>query len=108
VGFQAVDLLIGLILLFLLLVVAKWLIIGIKRLFQRYNFILVMLYLFLLTPIALIHAFFLGVFGNSQDYEMERAIKDEVHRQLQMEKRKEASVLIQSKVEELEKQNSKD
>ena len=97
-----------LIVIAIFLIVAKWLISGILRLFQRYNFILVMLYLFLLTPIALIHAFFLGVFGDSQDYEKERTIKDEVHRQLRMEKRKEASELIQSEVEELEKQNSKD
>ena len=97
-----------LIVIAIFLIVAKWLISGIFRLFQRYNFILVMLYLFLLTPIAIIHAFFLGVFGNSEEDNMERAIKDEVQHQLKMQKRKEASELLQNEVKELEKQNSKD
>jgi hypothetical protein len=72
----------------ILFFVAKWLLTGITRLFRRYNTLLVILYLVLLTPLALAHAFFLGVFGASEDELREQKIKEEAEFQLAVEKEK--------------------
>ena len=73
---------------FILLLIAKWLLTGIGRLFQRHNTLVVILYLVLLTPIALTHAFLIGVFGSSNQELREQAIKDEAEFQLRVEKEK--------------------
>ena len=40
---------------------------GCIGLFQRYNSILVLLYILFLCPVALLHAFLLGLFGSSKE-----------------------------------------
>ena len=62
-----------------------WGIKGIYRLFQRYNTVLVILYLVLLTPIALTHAFFLGLFGLSEFERLRREAEKEARKQVMVE-----------------------
>ena len=62
-----------------------WLILGIFRLFRRYHVLLVMGYLVFLTPIALLHAFFLGIFGLSNDELLRREAEREARKQLLVE-----------------------
>ena len=81
------TLLAGIALLFILLT-AYWALRGIGQLFERYNPILVLLYLFLLFPIAMFHAFLLGMFGRSKKERMQKAIEDEVDHQLRVENEK--------------------
>jgi len=62
-----------------------WLILGIFRLFRRYHVLFVMGYLVFLTPIALLHAFFLGIFGLSNDELLRREAEQEARKQLLVE-----------------------
>ena len=62
-----------------------WGIKGIYRLFQRHNTVVAIMYLMLLTPIALIHAFFLGSFGLSQFERLRREVEKEARKQLMVE-----------------------
>ena len=79
----------GLIALIVIVLIAKWLLVGIGRLFKRYNTLLVIFYLVLLTPIALTHSFLLGMFGSSSEELRERAIQEEVEFQLAVEQERE-------------------
>jgi len=74
--------------LFVILLTAYWALRGIGQLFERYNPILVLLYLFLLFPVAMFHAFLLGMFGRSKKERMQKAIEDEVDHQLRVENEK--------------------
>ena len=79
----------GVIALVMIVLIAKWLLVGFGRLFQRYNTLLVIFYLVLLTPIALTHAFLLGMFGSSNEELREQAIQEEVEFQLAVEQERE-------------------
>jgi len=83
------DTVIGVTSLILFLLMAYWSLRGIGQLFERYNPLLALLYLFLLFPIAFLHAFLLGIFGKSKEQRMQEAIEDEVDFQLNVEKEKE-------------------
>ena len=75
-----------------LLVVALlgyWSLRGFIGMFQRYNPILVVLYLVLLFPIAFLHMFFLGIFGDSKKEREEKAAKEEAVKQKMVEAEKE-------------------
>ena len=74
--------------LFVIILMGYWALRGIGQLFERYNPILVILYLFLLFPIAMFHAFLLGMFGRSKNERMQQAIEDEVDYQLRIDKEK--------------------
>ena len=74
--------------LFVILLTAYWALRGIGQLFERYNPILVLLYLFLLFPVAMFHAFLLGMFGRSKKERMQKAIEDEVDHHLRVEHEK--------------------
>ena len=45
-----------------------------KRLFQKYNSFLVILYVVVLFPIAFFHMMLLGIFGSSKKSEVEKEI----------------------------------
>jgi len=66
-----------------------WSIRGFIGMFQRYNAILVVLYLVVLFPIAFIHMFFLGMFGDSKKEREEKEIKKEAEKQAAIEAEKE-------------------
>ena len=85
---EDVDTAVAVIGLLLFLMMAYWSLRGIGQLFERYNPVLALLYLFLLFPIAFFHAFFLGMFGKSKKVRMKEAIENEVDFQLQVEKEK--------------------
>jgi lysylphosphatidylglycerol synthetase-like protein (DUF2156 family) len=55
---------------------------GIVRLFQRHNSILIVLYLVFLFPVAIVHALILGWFGSSKAELADKALKEEVAREL--------------------------
>ena len=82
------DTVIGVTSLILFLLMAYWSLRGIGQLFERYNPVMALLYLFLLFPIAFLHAFLLGIFGKSKEQRMQEAIEDEVDFQLNVEKEK--------------------
>ncbi|MDB9933714.1 hypothetical protein OAE45_03745 [Candidatus Thioglobus sp.] len=68
---------------------AYWSFRGLIGLFQRYNTILIILYLIILFPIAFLHMFVLGIFGdNKKERELNEA-KKEAERQVMVEKEKE-------------------
>ena len=54
------------VILIVILLLGYWALRGIGQLFERYNPILVIFYLFLLFPVAMFHAFILGMFGRSK------------------------------------------
>ena len=62
-----------------------WLGRGVFRLFCRYHVLFVIGYLVFLTPIALFHAFLLGIFGLSNDVLLRREAKQEARKQLLVE-----------------------
>ena len=70
------------------LLIIYWLLDGIRGLFHRYNALLVIIYLVFLTPLALIHAFLIGFFGDSEEDRRRQAIEDEAEFQLEVEKEK--------------------
>lgn len=70
-----------------------WTLRGLIGMFQRYNAILVVLYLVFLFPIAYVHLFLLGIFGDSKTKRLEKAAKEEAKKQ----------VLIEKELEKLEK-----
>lgn len=74
--------------LFIILLMSYWALRGIGQLFERYNPILVILYFFLLFPVAMFHAFLLGMFGRSKNERLQKAIEDEVDHQLRIEEEK--------------------
>jgi hypothetical protein len=74
-------------------VTVYWTIRGLIGMFQRYNAILVVLYLVFLFPIAYLHLFLLGVFGDSKKTRLEKAAKEEAKKQ----------ALIEKELEKLEK-----
>ena len=74
-----------LVVLILALLFFWWGIKGIYRLFQRHNTVLIILYLMLLTPIALTHAFFLGLFGLSEFERLRREAEKEARKQVMIE-----------------------
>jgi len=67
------------------LVFLYWLVLGIFRLFHRHHVLLVIGYLLFLTPIAVLHAFFLGIFGLSSDELLRREAEEEARKQLLIE-----------------------
>ena len=75
--------------LVVILLTAYWALRGIGQLFERYNPILVILYLFLLFPVAILHAFLLGMFGRSKKERLQKAVEDEVDHQLRVERERE-------------------
>ena len=79
----------GVIALVMVVLIAKWLLVGIGRLFQRYNTSLVIFYLVLLTPTALTHSFLLGILGSSSEELREQAIQEAVEFQLAVEQERE-------------------
>ncbi len=74
--------------LLIILLMSYWALRGVGQLFERYNPILVILYFFLLFPVAMFHAFLLGMFGRSKNERLQKAIEDEVDHQLRIEKEK--------------------
>jgi hypothetical protein len=62
-----------------------WMIRGLFGLFQRYHLLLVVTYLVFLSPIALIHAFFLGIFGMSKEQLLRHEAAEEAKRQMLIE-----------------------
>ena len=77
-----------LLILGVVLLLIYWLLDGIKGLFHRYNALLVIMYLVFLTPIALIHAFLIGFFGDSEEERRRQPIEDEADFQLEVEREK--------------------
>ncbi|EHI47662.1 hypothetical protein HIMB100_00012360 [SAR116 cluster alpha proteobacterium HIMB100] len=77
------------IILIVILLLGYWALRGIGQLFERYNPILVIFYLFLLFPVAMLHAFILGMFGRSKKERLQKAVEDEVDHQLRVEREKE-------------------
>ena len=74
--------LIGLLFALLLL---YWVIKGTFFLFQRYHALLVIAYIVFIFPVAFIHAFFLGVFGKSQEELLREEAQMEAKRQMLVE-----------------------
>ena len=71
-------------LLFALLLL-YWVIKGTLFLFQRYHALLVIAYIVFIFPVAFIHAFFLGVFGKSQEEWVREEAQMEAKRQMLVE-----------------------
>lgn len=71
-------------LLFALLLL-YWVIKGTLFLFQRYHALLVIAYIVFIFPVAFIHAFFLGVFGKSQEELLREEAQKEAKRQILVE-----------------------
>lgn len=71
-------------LLFALLLL-YWVIKGTLFLFQRYHALLVIAYIVFIFPVAFIHAFFLGVFGKSQEELLREEAQQEAKRQILVE-----------------------
>jgi hypothetical protein len=74
-------------LLFALLIL-YWIAKGTILLFQRYNTLLVVAYVVFIFPVAFIHAFFLGIFGKSQEELLRREAQQEAKRQMLIEEEK--------------------
>lgn len=74
-------------LLFALLLL-YWVIKGTLFLFQRYHALLVIAYIVFIFPVAFIHAFFLGVFGKSQEELLREEAQMEAKRQILIEEEK--------------------
>ena len=77
------------IILIVILLLGYWALRGIGQLFERYNPILVIFYLFLLFPVAMFHAFILGMFGRSKKERLQKAVEEEVDHQLRVERERE-------------------
>jgi hypothetical protein len=77
-----------------LLVTVYWSFRGLIGMFQRYNAILVIVYLIFLFPIAYIHMLLLGIFGDSKKKRLENEAKEEAKKQAIIEEEKQR---IQSK-----------
>ena len=71
-------------LLFALLLL-YWVIKGTLFLFQRYHALLVIAYIVFIFPVAFIHAFFLGIFGKSQEDLLREEAQKEAKRQILVE-----------------------
>ena len=71
-------------LLFALLLL-YWVIKGTLFLFQRYHALLVIAYIVFIFPVAFIHAFFLGVFGKSEEELLREEAQKEAKRQILVE-----------------------
>ena len=65
-----------------------WVIKGTLFLFQRYHALLVIAYIVFIFPVAFIHAFFLGVFGKSQEELLREEAQQEAKRQILIEEEK--------------------
>ena len=72
--------------LFIFIIGGYWVLRGIGQLFERYNPILVILYLFLLCPVAIFHALLLGIFGKSKKERLKKIVENEVEFQLRVQK----------------------
>ena len=77
------------VILIVILLLGYWALRGIGQLFERYNPILVIFYLFLLFPVAMFHAFILGMFGRSKKERLQKAVEEEVDHQLRVERERE-------------------
>lgn len=66
-----------------------WSIRGFIGMFQRYNAILIILYLVFLFPVAFTHMFLLGMFGKSKKQRIKEEIQQEAKKQVLVEKEKE-------------------
>jgi hypothetical protein len=62
---------------------------GIICLFQRYHPLLVIAYFIFIAPVALIHSFFLGIFGLSEEERLRKEAEREAKRQVMMEEERE-------------------
>jgi hypothetical protein len=69
----------------IILLTVYWSFLGLVQLLQRYNTVLVILYLFLLFPIAYLHMLVLGIFGASKKERMKAEIKQEAEKQIKIE-----------------------
>lgn len=67
------------------LLLLYWVIKGTLFLFQRYHALLVIAYIVFIFPVAFIHAFFLGVFGKSQEELLREEAQMEAKRQMLVE-----------------------
>jgi hypothetical protein len=67
------------------LLLLYWVIKGTLFLFQRYHALLVIAYIVFIFPVAFIHAFFLGVFGKSQEELLREEAQKEAKRQILVE-----------------------
>jgi len=65
-----------------------WVIKGTLFLFQRYHALLVIAYIVFIFPVAFIHAFFLGIFGKSQEELLREEAQQEAKRQILIEEEK--------------------
>jgi hypothetical protein len=70
------------------LLLLYWVIKGTLFLFQRYHALLVIAYIVFIFPVAFIHAFFLGVFGKSQEELLREEAQQEAKRQILIEEEK--------------------
>lgn len=70
------------------LLLLYWVIKGTLFLFQRYHALLVIAYIVFIFPVAFIHAFFLGVFGKSQEELLREEAQKEAKRQILVEEEK--------------------
>ena len=77
------------VILIVILLLGYWALRGIGQLFERYNPILVIFYLFLLFPVAMFHAFILGMFGRSKKERLQKAVEEEVDHQFRVERERE-------------------
>ena len=77
------------VILIVILLLGYWALRGIGQLFERYNPILVIFYLFLLFPVAMFHALILGMFGRSKKERLQKAVEEEVDHQLRVERERE-------------------
>ena len=73
----------------MIMLIAKWLLVGIGRPFQGYKTLIVIFYLMFLTPTAVTHSFLLGMFGSSSEEFQEQATQEEVKFQLAVEQERE-------------------
>jgi hypothetical protein len=70
------------------LLLLYWVIKGTLFLFQRYHALLVIAYIVFIFPVAFIHAFFLGIFGKSQEELLREEAQQEAKRQILIEEEK--------------------
>lgn len=73
----------------IVLIGGYWSIRGAIGMFQRYNAILIILYLVFLFPVAFTHMFLLGMFGKSKKQRIKEEIQQEAEKQVLVEKEKE-------------------
>ncbi|MDA9801174.1 hypothetical protein N9C88_01895 [Candidatus Pseudothioglobus singularis] len=58
------------------------------KMFYKYNTLLVVAYIIFLSPIAMIHLFFLGLFGDTKKQMMEKKVKEQARFETLVEEEK--------------------